>query len=139
MERRLLKRQEDNKEINTIGGYGMMLLNSATSFHTLHLKIKGNGSYAKHIALQEYYEGIPDLMDSFIEQYQGNMEALLSYPNSLSVESLSTPEEAVSMLKRLYEETDKIYSKITASEILAELDNIKNLINKTKYKLMFLN
>jgi len=140
MERRLLKRDSNtNTKITGFGDYGLMLLNSATSFHLLHLQVKGTGSYAAHEALQEYYEAMPDLMDCFIEQYQGNTGVLLSYSDNIPVDMLSSTDDAVNMLKAIYSETEKVYVKINQSEILAKLDDVKNLVNKTKYKLMFLN
>lgn len=39
--------------------------------HREHLKVTGPGSYAKHKALNEFYEGIVDLADKFAETYQG--------------------------------------------------------------------
>lgn len=39
--------------------------------HREHLKVRGQGSYAKHKALNEFYEGIVDLADKFAETYQG--------------------------------------------------------------------
>lgn len=39
--------------------------------HREHLKVTGPGSFAKHKALGEFYEGIVDLADKFAETYQG--------------------------------------------------------------------
>ncbi len=39
--------------------------------HREHLKTSGRGSYAKHKALNEFYEGVVDLADKFAETYQG--------------------------------------------------------------------
>jgi len=39
--------------------------------HREHLKVKGPGSFAKHKALGEFYEGIVDRADKFAETWQG--------------------------------------------------------------------
>ena len=36
--------------------------------HLAHWKTK---SYAEHVALQKFYDGVLDLIDGFVEQYQG--------------------------------------------------------------------
>ena len=43
--------------------------------HKYHLQVKGDmGSYAAHVALGAYYEGIQDLVDTLVEVYQGQYE-----------------------------------------------------------------
>ena len=44
------------------------LMQSRNQAHIFHLQ---TSSYSQHIALQEYYEGIVDLIDSLVEAYQG--------------------------------------------------------------------
>ena len=39
--------------------------------HSVHLNVKGIGSFAKHMALNEFYDNIVDLADKFAEAYQG--------------------------------------------------------------------
>ena len=39
--------------------------------HREHLKVRGQGSYAKHKALNEFYDGIVELADKFAETFQG--------------------------------------------------------------------
>jgi len=39
--------------------------------HREHLAVTGKGSYAKHMALQAFYEGIVELTDALAEAYQG--------------------------------------------------------------------
>lgn len=48
--------------------------------HKYHLQVKGDqGSYAAHVALGAYYEGIQDLVDSLVEIYQGQYEIVEGY------------------------------------------------------------
>ena len=43
------------------------LMNAQISFHKLHLKVTGEGSYAAHKALNGLYDAIPDLADTLVE------------------------------------------------------------------------
>ena len=122
-------------KVSNEGEYALYLLNSATSFHCAHLLEK---NYAAHKAMQEYYDAIPDLVDSYVEQYQGAMATILSYPNESMVKTLKSSGECINMLKEVYDNTDMIQKKCSHSEIIAVLDEIKSLCNNVKYKLLFL-
>lgn len=41
--------------------------------HSVHLNTR---SYAQHVALQGFYEGLPELIDTFVEAYQGRHELI---------------------------------------------------------------
>mgnify|MGYP003638144918 FL=1 len=47
------------------------LMNASTSFHKLHLSVTGDGSYAQHKALNDLYDGLPELADTIAEGMQG--------------------------------------------------------------------
>ena len=113
------------------------LLALGTAVHKLHLKVSGSGSYAAHKALGNFYEGIPDLVDSVVEQYQGAREKLLDFPEAKAFKC-STPMEAVSHLKEVYEEVNALQKLMPFSEVTNQLDEIQSLIASTKYKLLFL-
>jgi DNA-binding ferritin-like protein len=108
-----------------------------TAAHRLHLKVSGSGSYAAHKALQDFYDGVPDLVDAVAEQYQGAREKLLDIPVP-KVYACKTPMEAVSHLKEIYEEVTQLQKLMPFSEVVNQLDEIKSLIASTKYKLLFL-
>ena len=55
------------------------LFESREMAHIYHLQIKGDGSYAGHKALDEYYSGILDLIDSIVEIYQGQYDIIENY------------------------------------------------------------
>lgn len=48
--------------------------------HREHLKVTGIGSFAKHKALNEFYDGIVDLADKFAEVYQGKNGIIQDIP-----------------------------------------------------------
>lgn len=47
--------------------------------HVYHLQITGEGSYSGHKALDEYYNGILDLIDTLTEVYQGQYDIIENY------------------------------------------------------------
>jgi len=108
-----------------------------TSIHQLHLKVTGPGSFAAHKALNEFYDGMPDLVDSVAEQYQGAREKLLDFP-IVPAYKCGSVQEAISHMKELYTEVADLQKIMPFSEIVNQLDEVKSLISSTKYKLMFL-
>lgn len=48
--------------------------------HREHLRVSGPGSYARHMALGSFYEGIVDLADSLAESYQGRHGIIKTIP-----------------------------------------------------------
>ena len=113
------------------------LLNSVTTIHKLHLKITGIGSFAAHKGLNEFYDGIGDLADGIIEQYQGASERLLDIRDTIPV-VLNTADEGVSYLRNMTAQVTALQAVMPYSEITNQLDEVKSLINSTKYKLIFL-
>jgi len=113
------------------------LMNAATSFHKLHLKITGIGSYAGHKALNEIYDALPGHADDLIEGYQGAAEKILEIPDTMP-RKLNTVEDALSYLRELTSQVDSLQSVMPFSQIVNDLDNVKSSIDGVKYKLMFL-
>jgi hypothetical protein len=113
------------------------MMNAATSFHRLHLKITGEGSYAAHKALGSFYEKLHDFADTLIEGYQGTAEKLLSYKD-MPIRTLDTTADAVAYLRDMYNAVNKLQGMMPYSEIVNNLDLVKDAINSTKYKLLFL-
>lgn len=113
------------------------MMNAAVSFHKLHLKVNGMGSFAAHKALNELYDGLPDFADSIAEGYQGAAETILNY-TECAPRVLNTVEDAVNYIRELYEMICALQDIMCYSEISNELDNVKSLLASTKYKLIFL-
>jgi hypothetical protein len=113
------------------------MMNAAISFHRLHLKVNGEGSYSAHIALGGFYEGLHEQADVLVEGYQGVSEKLLSYKDS-PIRTLDTVADAVGYLRDLYNTVNKLQGMMPYSEIVNNLDLVKDSINSTKYKLIFL-
>lgn len=113
------------------------LLNSAVSFHKLHLKVTGMGSYAAHKALNSLYDELPDHGDTIAEEYQGAVERLLSY-KEVAPRSLDSVENAIDYCNDIKDMVTSLQDVMTYSEMVNQLDNIKSTINSIKYKLKFL-
>jgi DNA-binding ferritin-like protein len=113
------------------------LMNAAVSFHKLHLKVTGLGSYAGHKALNELYDELPEHADDLAEGFQGAAEKLLSYQDT-APRSLSSVEEGLAYLREMTQMVNGLQSIMPYSEIVNDLDNVKSTINSIKYKLLFL-
>jgi DNA-binding ferritin-like protein len=142
MLKRPLKMQSEQKQSTSSKGTDMgqlvsEFLEAVTSVHKAHLKITGPGSYAAHTAMGTFYDEIGDLADSIAESYQGVTETLLDIPATQQA-SCSSAAECVNFLNSLYQKVDAAQKACAYSEIINDLDNVKSLINSTKYKLIFL-
>lgn len=113
------------------------LLNAVTSFHKLHLKVTGLGSYAAHKALGDLYDAFGDHADDLVEEFQGAEEKILDLPN-VSPTELSTVEDGLDHLRKLKDKVTSLQDSMPHSEIVNLLDEIKSTINGAKYKLLFL-
>ena len=113
------------------------MMNAAISFHKLHLKVTGVGSFSAHKALCEFYEGLHGHADTLVEGYQGVSEKLLSYKES-PIRTLDTVADGINYLRDLYNTVNKLQAMMPYSEIVNNLDLVKDSINSTKYKLIFL-
>jgi DNA-binding ferritin-like protein len=113
------------------------MLNAVTSFHRLHLKVTGLGSYAAHKALNEAYDAFGDHADDLVEEYQGAEEKIIELPNTAPAE-LNSVEDGIDHLRKLKDKITALQSNMPHSEIVNLLDEAKSTINGVKYKLLFL-
>ena len=113
------------------------LMNAATAFHKLHLKVTGAGSFAAHKALNELYDALPGHADDLAEGFQGAAEKLLKY-NDDAPKTLNSVEDGIRYIKMLVEMVSSLQDKMPFSELVNELDNVKSTLNSAKYKLLFL-
>jgi DNA-binding ferritin-like protein len=113
------------------------LMNAATSFHKLHLSVTGEGSFAQHKALNEIYDALPDLADTIAEGYQGACEVILSYDME-GPAVLSSVEDAIEYMRQMKMQVDELQAVMPHTEVVSNLDLVKDAINSAKYKLLFL-
>lgn len=91
-----------------------------------------SAKYGKHVALQEFYEEMPDKVDALIEAWMGaNGKKVGNFTNILTSSNMNT----LSYLKELKKVCKDGYELLDDNEELESLlDDIVNLINSTLYK-----
>lgn len=125
--------EAQHKGADPVMQFVMCLLHSVTNAHILHLS---TNSYAAHQALGNFYEEIGDLVDSFVEAFQGKYGLLTDYKSDYAIPS--NPIDYMNYLKAEVEKLRREPKFPQDSELQNEVDNIANLINSTLYKLRFL-
>ena len=111
--------------------FTMCILHSVTMTHIQHLTAK---TYAIHIALGEYYGEVGDLIDTFVESFQGKYGLLTNFPTNYLMPTLE-PIPYLEYLKMETEQLRRANKFPQDSELKNEVDNIANLINSTLNKL----
>jgi hypothetical protein len=114
-----------------------MFLHSRTQAHIFHTRVTGEASFAAHIALQAYYEGIVPLIDGLVEGYQGQY-GLIEYKEVNGVDNDASIENIIKYFDNLCKFLDKERkdSKLQMSWLQNDIDNIASLLYSTKYKLV---
>ena len=114
------------------------LFESREMAHIYHLQVNGEqGSHAAHTALNEYYDGILDLIDTLIETYQGQHGIVDGY------ETIDTNEtrtkEKIAYFEELVEFVKHGRKSISAEDTHLQniIDEVVALIYRTLYKLKF--
>lgn len=102
--------------------------------HSVHLNTR---SYAKHKALQKFYEGIVDLADTFAEAYQGRYGLIGPVTRQTSRKTTNMVNFLTDQLERLEASRYKVCPK-EDSTLQNILDEIFALYLSTLYKLKFL-
>ena len=110
------------------------VFNARNLAHIEHWKTK---SYAQHKALNEFYDEIIDLADSFAEAYQGKYGLMGPIP----VAAVKKSTNVVDFLQEQVDEIEKDrYTIIKESDTALQniVDEIVGLYFSTLYKLKFL-
>lgn len=98
--------------------------------HKEHLKTK---SYAQHVALGSFYDGIIDAIDSFAEMYQGRYGIINDIP-TVSLKGGNNIADKLEKLMGMIEEERKNYAK-NDTPIQNKIDEMVGLYLSTLYKL----
>jgi hypothetical protein len=138
--------QEEQKEEQTEGSdtsctpikLFSKLFESREMAHVYHLSVKGDpGSFAAHVALNEYYDGILGLIDELIESYSGQYGVVDGYEtidtsSTTSKEKIAYFEELAKFIK----EGRKCIS-VEDTHLHNTIDEMVGLTYRTLYKLKF--
>ena len=112
---------------------GMLFL-ARDVVHSVHLNTR---SYAKHKALQKFYENIIDLADSFAEAYQGRHGLI----GAITLQSSKKTANVTEFLEDQLEEIEKCRYEVcdkTDTALQNLIDGIVELYLSTLYRLKFL-
>lgn len=113
----------------TIGEFFGTLQQSITDEWRKHLQTH---KYSAHMALDEYYKEMPELVDALIEAYQGaHSDIVIDYKSILD-----PGDDAIKYLKKLRDlvrDGRKQYCDTT--ELQSDCDNVLSQIDSTIYKL----
>jgi hypothetical protein len=115
----------------TIQAFVLCMMHSQTNAHILHLQTR---SYAEHKALQHYYESIDGLIDDYVEAYQGKYGIVEEYGTEYQAPTKPL-EYMVSLSDYLKQARPSLPQD---SELLNILDEMAALLDRTIYKLRFL-
>jgi hypothetical protein len=102
--------------------------------HSAHLNTR---SYAKHIALNEFYDGVIDHADKFAEAYQGKYGLI----GPITLMSAKKTNNVVEFLEGQVDELMEMRYKVVDKDctpIQNIIDEILGLYYTTLYKLKFL-
>ena len=102
--------------------------------HSVHLNTR---SYAKHKALNSFYDGVVDLADKFAEAYQGRHGLI----GPITLQSANRTGNVVEFLEDQMAELEKCRYEVcekTDTPIQNIIDEIIGLYLSTIYKLKFL-
>ena len=112
------------------------LLASRTQAHIFHWQVEDDSSFAEHKALNEYYDEIVNLVDEFVEAFQGKYGIIRGY-SSPSV--FREDDNLIIYFKALSQYVDKTRHSMPDDTYLQNLiDEIYQLIETTLYKLQYL-
>ena len=102
--------------------------------HREHLKTTGPGSYARHIALGDFYSSIVDMADELTETYQGVFNVLLDIPLATQDSKLSIIDTLDGQFEYIHRERyDAVPREWTCLHNI--IDTIEAQYAKTLYKL----
>lgn len=102
--------------------------------HSTHLNTR---SYAKHRALQDFYEGVVGLADTFVESYQGR-HGLVGPVTLMAYKPTKNVTEFLETQLKDIEKNRYVFCDEKDTAIQNQIDEIVALYLRTLYKLKFL-
>ena len=116
------------------GEFILALLNASTVAHVIHLQATGPGSYARHIALADFYGAIVGLADRLAETHQGLMGQLIEFKGA----SYKLEKDPLKMLDGLKAAAMTARAECESPVIQQIIDDAVELIASTSYKIKHL-
>jgi hypothetical protein len=129
---------EETNEEGSVSKLLSKFFESREMAHIYHLQVRGDeGSHADHVALNEYYEDILDLIDDLVETYQGQYGIVEGY--DIIDTSETKTKEKVAYFEDLSEYVKHARKCISEEDthLHSIIDDMVVLIYRTLYKLKF--
>lgn len=122
--------------MNTVSELISLLLASRNQAHIFHFQTT---SFSAHKALNEYYDAIVDLVDTFVETYQGKYGIIGNYTTPGSVKENTSVQDIIVYFEELAAVVVESRKEIPQDDyLLNQIDEITALLYGTVYKLKFL-
>lgn len=111
------------------------LMSARTQAHVFHLGTKGPGSFAAHKALNEFYDEFLDVVDGFVESYQGKYGLVGGWGN-LGLQDFQSVEQVRAYFTTLVTFIEKVRTVTFQDSYLQnQIDEMVHLIYSLLYKL----
>ena len=94
------------KQGDPLMDYVMTMLHARTQAHMLHWVVTGPGSFAKHTALNNFYDKVPSLLDGFVESFQGKYGLLHDFKPGFEL-----PPEPIAFIRGVAEFIEAVRRK----------------------------
>jgi DNA-binding ferritin-like protein len=122
--------------MNSLSAFLSILFEARKQAHIYHLQVKGLGSYAAHKALNEFYDGLLDLIDGLAESAQGKYGIITGYTNAFEVKDLNTIQDALLFIQELAILVETERATIPQDSFIQnQVDELVALLYSTVYKL----
>jgi hypothetical protein len=123
--------EQPTKNYDSIGKFFGVLMHSRNVFHIKHLQSQSSG---EHLALDELYKELPELIDGIIESYQGRFGCIISnYSFPIDNYDKKTALEYALIIRQYVDDNRKMLG--VYSEIQNIVDNLVSQLNSSIYKL----
>jgi hypothetical protein len=114
-----------------------ILMHSRTQSHVFHLGVSGPGAFSAHKALNDYYDGVVDVIDGLVESYQGKYGLIQFKPvagldNNCSIGNIISYFDKLSTIVMALRQAPNLQD----SYIQNQIDEVCELVYSTKYKLV---
>lgn len=125
-----MKYSIEAKKADPVMDFVMLLLHARTNAHILHWT---TSSYSAHQALNFFYEGVPSLLDGFVEGFQGRYGKLHDFQSGFEPASnaLSYLTEVCAKIEQIRRQTGFPQDSFLQNKV----DEIVDLCSSTIYKL----
>lgn len=111
-----------------------LVLYSQIQAQNFHRQTK---SFAEHKALNDYYDSIIDVLDGFIESYQGKHGIIKKYTGFKPI-VYKDNSNTIKYFQTLYNKIDSLRKSIKESYLQNQIDEMQELIESVIYKLIYL-